>query len=694
MGLLSLGTPLPWKEVQKYADHVREHGIEQFLHIWKNTKDERGNSLLWGDEVEYMVVSYDHENKSALLSLRQAEILTALEENEKRQRKIEDELGVGSGQRIPTFHPEYGRYMLEATPGQPYTASLEDLLNVERNMNRRREIAKEHMLPHEIPVTLTSFPRLGAPGQFTDPYYAPIGNASRSFFLPDELINPHARFPTLTANIRERRGSKVAMNVPIFKDKNTPSPFIDPTVPYDRNLYPEDANARQGAALPDHIYMDSMGFGMGCCCLQITFQATDIDEARRLYDQLAPLGPIFLALTAASPAWRGYLSDQDCRWNVIAGSVDDRTEEERGGRPLKNQRFVIPKSRYDSIDYYISQSRECRPEYNDLDLVMDDKLKKKLTDAGVDDKLANHYAHLFIRDPIVVFSELVDQDDTTSSDHFENIQSTNWQTMRFKPPPPGTNIGWRVEFRSMEIQITDFENAAFAIFIVLLTRAILSFKLNFYIPISKVDRNMQVAHRRDAVINEKFYFRKDIFAPLYHSHDVQSNGSETASEDASVSLYSSDANASTDSIVNKTVKPVEEEYDMFTIDEIINGRKPKPTSNGPLSDVEDEMNEFPGLVRLVQDYLDSMSVDVETRCTLNAYMDLISKRASGELYTAARWIREFIRGHPKYQFDSVVGSEVNYDLVRTVEQLTLGNEWNGAGESLLGGMSGARYRSS
>ncbi|KAK9327979.1 glutamate-cysteine ligase-domain-containing protein [Lipomyces starkeyi] len=694
MGLLSLGTPLPWKEVQKHADHVRQHGIQQFLHIWKNTKDKRGNSLLWGDEVEYMVVSYDDENKSALLSLRQAEILMALEENETRQRKIEDELGIGSGQRIPTFHPEYGRYMLEATPGHPYTASLENLLNVEPNMNRRREIAKQHMLPHEFPITLTSFPRLGAPGQFTDPYYPPTGNASRSLFLPDELINPHARFPTLTANIRERRGSKVAMNVPIFKDKNTPTPFIDPTIPYDRNLYPEDANARDGAAMPDHIYMDSMGFGMGCCCLQITFQATDIDEARRLYDQLAPLGPIFLALTAASPAWRGYLSDQDCRWNVIAGSVDDRTEEERGLKPLKHQRFVIPKSRYDSIDYYISQSPECRPEYNDIELVKDDKIKTTLTDAGVDEKLANHYAHLFIRDPIVVFSELIDQDDTTSSDHFENIQSTNWQTMRFKPPPPGTDIGWRVEFRSMEIQITDFENAAFAIFIVLLTRAILSFKLNFYVPISKVDRNMQVAHRRDAVIDEKFYFRKDIFAPVCHSHDAQSTGSETASEDASASLYSSDANGSTDSVVSPPVKPVEDEYDLFTIDEIINGRKRKTTTNGSNSDVEDEMDEFPGLVKLVQSYLDSMSVDVETRCTLNLYMDLISKRASGELYTAARWIREFIRGHPKYQFDSVVGSEVNYDLVKTVGQLTVGNEWDGAGEKLLGGMSGNRYRSS
>lgn len=38
----------------------------------------------------------------------------------------------------------------------------------------------------------------------------------------------------------------------------------------------------------------------------------------------------------------------------------------------------------------------------------------------------------------------------------------------------------------MEVQLTDFENAAFAAFVVLLTRAILAFNLNFYVPISKV----------------------------------------------------------------------------------------------------------------------------------------------------------------------------------------------------------------
>ena len=37
-----------------------------------------------------------------------------------------------------------------------------------------------------------------------------------------------------------------------------------------------------------------------------------------------------LALSAASPLWRGYIADVDCRWDVVSGSVDDRTEEERG----------------------------------------------------------------------------------------------------------------------------------------------------------------------------------------------------------------------------------------------------------------------------------------------------------------------------------------------------------------------------
>lgn len=97
--------------------------------------------------------------------------------------------------------------------------------------------------------------------------------------------------------------------------------------------------------------------------------------------------------------------------------------------------------------------------------------------------------------------------------------------MRFKPPPPNSSIGWRVEFRPCEVQITDFENAAIVCFTVLLTRVILSYKLNLLIPISKVDQNMVRAQKRDAVKLEKFWFRRDITSDI-KSDDAQSEYTE------------------------------------------------------------------------------------------------------------------------------------------------------------------------
>lgn len=120
--------------------------------------------------------------------------------------------------------------------------------------------------------------------------------------------------------------------MPIYVDDKTPRPFVDPTVPRDRNDWPEDASeslqsspprqetfthrigidsvdAREGAALDDHIYLDSMGFGMGCCCLQITFQACSVGEARRMYDAFVPVGPIMVRLNSSSSLLRAWACD-------------------------------------------------------------------------------------------------------------------------------------------------------------------------------------------------------------------------------------------------------------------------------------------------------------------------------------------------------------------------------------------------
>ncbi|OAL48923.1 glutamate-cysteine ligase [Pyrenochaeta sp. DS3sAY3a] len=658
MGLLALGTPLDWPEAKKVAGQVRSWGIEQLLAIWRNAKGKERDALLWGDEIEYLVVCYDKDNHKVRLSLRQADILAALANDEKllQQGGGVPDLQTGDADAndnpAPVFHPEFGRFMLEATPGKPWGIGFKDLLDVEPNMKWRRKIAKEHMANTEFPITLTTFPRLGSPDCIV-PSYPVSGPKLRSQFVPDEIANPHIRFPTLAANIRWRRGKKVQVNVPVFKDENTTWPWKDPSVNYDLHQWPEDDDVRNGAAKDNFIHMDAMAFGMGSCCLQITFQAKNIQEGRTMYDQLSPLGPILLALTAATPIYKGFLADTDVRWNQISNAVDDRTPEELGEKPLHDDIRRLPKSRYASNSTYISQDPRLRPEYLDPNLVINDDLKKRLLEGGMDDLLATHFAHLFIRDPIVVFAEDLEELDLTKADHFENLQSTNWQHMRFKPPPAGSDMGWRVEFRPMEIQITDFENAAFSIFIVLLTRAILSFNLNFYIPITKVSDNMETAHIRDAVSTQKFWFRKNPFP----SHKPSGTGTSTP-----IGVPSRPATP---------VGPVEDEYELMTINEVINGQV--STEGG-----------FPGLIPLVESYLNSMNVDVETRCDLASYLDLIRKRANGTYWTAAKWIRNFVQTHEKYSKDSVVNDEITYDLIKAAEQITREEGRDGLGREMLG----------
>ncbi|XP_019352723.2 glutamate--cysteine ligase catalytic subunit isoform X5 [Alligator mississippiensis] len=559
-----------------------------------------------------MLVAFDHENKKVRLLLSGEDVLHTLQEK---------------GERINPNHPtlwrpEYGRYMIEGTPGQPYGGTMSEFNTVQDNMRKRRLEAASVLKENEAVCTVTSFPRLGCPG-FTLPEHEPTpveGGVSKSLFFPDEAINKHPRFSTLTRNIRHRRGEKVVINVPIFKDKNTPSPFTE--------IFPNDDGEAAKAAKPDHIYMDAMGFGMGNCCLQVTFQACSISEARYLYDQLATICPIVMALSAASPFYRGCVSDIDCRWGVISASVDDRTREERGLEPLKNNRYRISKSRYDSIDSYLS---ECGEKYNDIDLTIDKEIYEHLVKEGIDHLLAQHIAHLFIRDPLTLFEEKIHLDDANESDHFENIQSTNWQTMRFKPPPPNSDIGWRVEFRPMEVQLTDFENSAYVVFVVLLTRVILSYKLDFLIPLSKVDENMKVAQKRDAVRQGMFYFRKDIC-----------KGGNAVVDGCGPAQNGTDTDA--------------EEYILMSIDTIINGKE----------------GVFPGLIPVLNSYLENMEVDVDTRCTILNYLKLIKKRASGELMTVARWMREFVANYPDYKQDSVITDEINYSLIWKCNQIAQG----------------------
>jgi len=162
---------------------------------------------------------------------------------------------------------------------------------------------------------------------------------------------------------------------------------------------------------------------------------------------------------------------------------------------------------YISNHEYVKDSHFDSPQYK-----VDDEYKEYLKKQGdLDDRLAFHIASLFVRDPIPTYGDEHDEskiNDEAITSHFENLQSTNWNSMRFKPPPSkDSKIGWRVEFRTLDIQITDFENAALTILLGMITNVINNFDVDFIMPISMIDENMDRAHKRDAILNEKFWFK-------------------------------------------------------------------------------------------------------------------------------------------------------------------------------------------
>jgi len=897
MGLLKVGTPQPWQKSKPNLRYVREAGVRQFISTYNRVENLKGDELLWGDEIEYGLFVLEPETKSIRLCLRAEQIMDDLNDKEKSHLH-----------RMEGCHwvPEYGGWMIEATPNRPYTGFTNDLLRVERNMRLRRRRLVSVLRDNEIAPTVSTFPLLGALGDDGSvPATSVGGNITESAYIGDGIINSHPRFGALTANIRKRRGEKVTIRVPLYKDLETPeykkmrtdekgcdcesgslqlwrygkgdisrkrhgdnllvvgcssSEFpIGPSLNeedtgepitlekwqvnveiegclglYYRsspNIIVSDADwprngefvtgievpdipggwvrlqngyylpiqsengkikflhkvtpantmspsivrnnsitsstmplvggggtpviAQAGGTLPamadsgssvttktemavqekekqqveqvrPAIHMDAMAFGMGCCCIQVTFQAQDMEESRFIYDQLAVLTPILMALTASTPLLRGRIADTDCRWGIISECVDDRTPAERGLKNEEEQESQaqeelvgkgqrrLYKSRYDSISTYICQgatmsassatndsdsirgikSNRVLNIYNDLPVPIDEGAYKRLRKNGVDPALSQHIAHLFVRDPLVVFDGAVEEvDDATQTDHFESIQSTNWQTVRWKPPPPRSDpydlsphIGWRTEFRSMEIQLTDFENAAFTAFVVLVTRVLISFDLNLYVPLSRVDANMQRAHTRNAAVKGEFFFRRHL-APLEEGDDgfgmkyksmFASNGKDESINDRLLKEQMAEKtntnNDNTDTSSNSATTNQRE--------------VPSAIKNNILNRIDDEENSyeemtmaeimtgkgdyFPGLIPLVYAYLDYINCDTTTRARLSQYLTLIEKRAMGELLTPATYIRQMVQNHPKYQNDSVVSKEIAYDLMVACHEIGLG----------------------
>lgn len=687
--ILRVGNPLQWHTSKPFLQHVRLSGVEQFINHYKRCEGSELPLFVWGDEIEYGVFRRNDQQHFdlALNATQIRETLTHLE------KKCAD-LPIGC-----EWQPEYGSWMVEAVPRSPFGSYVSDLPNVEKSMQLRRKRLHYVLGDKEIAPTTSIFPMLGVEGYEHSGDVR--GGVAQSALVSDRVINPHPRFAALTRNIRQRRGSNVDIKIP-------------------------------RACGDGSIEMDAMAFGMGCCCLQVTMQVRNEAMSRYLHDQLLVLAPILQALSAATPFMKGELAATDTRWDAISQAVDDRTAAERGAGaspadPALAGDGVRPlhRSRYSSSCLYFAQVLDegdaaRLAALNDVPVDVDEAVRQRALDRGLDRPLATHLAHLFTRDPLVIFDDAIALDNATTLDHFENIQSTNWRSLRWKPPAlrlglaraaattaasekrgadndrstedveEGLDVdfdhnilvedrddfcetsrtadggdgadtaadadlqqlgpGWRVEFRPLEVQLTDFENAAFAIFTVLLSRCVLAQRHNFYLPMSLVEENLRRAQLRDAVLTQKFFFRRNC---------LSADAPEAAPGDEAAARTS-------------PRPPRREDVDIaeLSLDEILNGEQPSQPHNAHVPPAR----LFPGLVPLVQRYMDSVGcVDsLAVSAALAPYLDLLSDRAAGKLPTTAHYLRDLVQRHPQYRGDGRLTAAIADDLLSHCDDVGMG----------------------
>lgn len=163
--------------------------------------------------------------------------------------------------------------------------------------------------------------------------------------------------------------------------------------------------------------------------------------------------------------------------------------------------------------------------------------------------------------------------------------------------------------------MTDFENAACCVFLVLVKAVIVKYKLNMYVPIQAVQDDMQRAHARDAVTGERFAFRRDPFG--------EGDG--------------------------------EEDLAKLSVNEIVNGSE-----------------RYVGMMPLIERYMKEAGWTEKEKMDVGRYLDLVRCRASGEHWTTAKWMREFVLGHAEYKQDSRVSGKICYDMMREVKNMMEG----------------------
>lgn len=146
-------------------------------------------------------------------------------------------------------------------------------------------------------------------------------------------------------------------------------------------------------------------------------------------------------------------------------------------------------------------------------------------------------------------------------------------------------------------------------------------------PISLVDENMKRAHYNDALLKSKFWFNLNCFDNTNIESDLTKFDSMKSTEDSS--------------------KLMEPHYEELYIHEILNGK-----------------GDFPGMLNLIRIFMDLKNYSDEHKNQVEVMFEFLDARAKGAIPTGAQFIRNVVTSDPLYNQDSIVGPELNTNLIK------------------------------
>ncbi|KAH7691430.1 CRE-GCS-1 protein, partial [Aphelenchoides avenae] len=114
MGLLKDGLPLTWEQIVPHLESIKNQGIMQFINLYHRTKGIQGSEFKWGDEVEFVIIKFDHAKKKVRVATKAHDLLDLLQAEQRVCSKFHE------GQNGAHWTPEFAGYMIEGIPEAPY----------------------------------------------------------------------------------------------------------------------------------------------------------------------------------------------------------------------------------------------------------------------------------------------------------------------------------------------------------------------------------------------------------------------------------------------------------------------------------------------------------------------------------------------------------------------------------------------